>query len=247
MAIKKIKWKALMTNLDLNTELAKFTDDIEAIDEALNEALETYSDTPLKSILLTLNSDVLTSNTNGIWSNLDIYISSFKEHDKRFVQLLCAKIREYIAFYTKILNDSGVQRALQYAKTYENDGSASGIERGTNSVTPQNSSLYDSTHPESDALFDQAIADYASAIDKNKSSSTSHSQGGSTTNVTGVTWEEGKKNLQLMFYNELKEYLVSIPERVYSYYSIDTIPVPELTKLFFNYLDQVRQMFESDE
>lgn len=247
MAIKKLKWKDLMTNINPMSEIIQFSDEIEGIDDLINENLINYGGQPLKEILLTLNTDILTNANTGIWANLNIYVSSFKEKDKRFIYLVSAKLREYIAFYKKILDNNGVQRALLYSKTYANDGNADSSERGTNSVTPQNSSLYDPAHPESDSLFDQAIADFASSIDKNKTASNSHSEGESSTNVTGVTWEEGKKNLQLMFYNELKEYLVSLPERIYSFYSIDTIPAPELTKHFINYLEQVREMFESDE
>ena len=233
--VKMISWKTLMTQISAKAEIEKFSTDVGAIDTLLNVGM-TYSTSPLKLLLDYVTDSILTTNDNGLWAELDIWLSSFKENDKRFIYLLSSKLREYIKFYNKILTDAGVQRNLIYAKTYSNSGSASSVERGTNSATPQNSSLYNPQAPESDALFDEAIANYASEIDKNKASSTTEAHGGSTTGVTGVTWEEQKKNLQLMFYNELKDYIMSIPERIYSAYALETMPAPALfIKMLKNY------------
>lgn len=229
MAVKKIKWKELMTNLGADTEFDKFLTDLENVDTKLNTSLN-YSYSVLKALLGEIDNNILTSNNTGYWAELDIWLSSFRENDKRFILLLSSKLREYLGFYLKVLTDAGVQRNLIYSKTYTNNGSASSTERGTDSVTPQNSNLYDSEHPESDSLFDQAIANYASEINKNKAQSTTSSYGGSTTGVTGVTWDEQKKNLQMLFYNELKDYIMSIPERIYNYYALETIPAPDLFK-----------------
>ena len=247
MAIKKIKWLTLVTQIDAQDIFDDIEQELITIDNSINAYLGSLRSKELRDLMEYVDDYHLKPSDSLIWKDLDIFVSSYKENDRRFILLLKNKLREYVAFYKKILDDSGIQRALVYAKSYENDGNASSIERGLNSTTPQNSNLYDSSHPESDALFDQAIADFASAIDKNKASSNSHSEGGSTTNVTGVTWEEGKKNIQLLFYNELKEYIMSIPDRIYSYYSIETIPVPELAKKMFSFISEVEEMFESDE
>ena len=152
-----------------------------------------------------------------------------------------------LLFYEKIITDEGVSRNLSYAKEYSNEGSASSVDRGINSETPQNSNLYDSEHPESDSLFDEAIADYASNINKSKASQSSSNEGSSTTTVRGGTWDEQKKNIELMFFNELKEYIVSIPDRIYNYYSIDTVPAPELAIMQCNYLKDIAELLESYE
>ena len=247
MAIKKIKWTTLVTQLNAQDILVGADTELEYIDNKINALTGSMSSNELTDLMKYVNDYHLKPSNSLVWKDLDIYVSSFKENDRRFILLLKNKLREYIGFYRKILTDAGIQRALVYDKTYQNSGNASSVERGTDSVTPQNSGLYDPAHPESDSLFDKAIADFASSIDKNKASSESHSQGGSTTNVTGVTWEEGKKNLQLLFYNELKDYIMSLPERIYSYYSIDTIPAPELAKKCYQHLCEVKDMFESDE
>ena len=242
MAVKKLKWPQLMTNLNPAVILEVMEADIDEIDSAINDELQGGGEGlgDLKNEIYR----ILYPNpeSGNVWQDLDIYISSFKEHDRRFIFLLQAKLREYVAFYRRVLTDAGVQRQLVYSKLYNNSGSANSTERGTTSVTPQNSNLYDPQHPESDSLFDVAIANFASNIDKNKASSTSSSQGNSSTTVTGTTWEEGKKNLQMLFFNELKDYMMSIPERIYSYYSLETIPAPELYKKLLDNLFETRDM-----
>lgn len=235
--VKKIKWYRLMNNISAEDCIQDLTDDIYDIDDLVNSHLNYSTPISLKNLtdrILNAIDDSGVENSS-IWGSMYIYISSWKEYDNRFIYLIEAKLREYLAFYEKVLTDEGVQRNLVYNKEYSNSGSASSVERGTDSVTPQNSNLYDSQHPESDSLFDEAIANYASSINKDKSSTTSSSSGSSGTSVTGVTWDEAKKNIQMLFFNELKDYLVSIPERIYSWYSLETIPAPELCKLFLEY------------
>ena len=251
MAVKKIKWITLVTQNSAHEVITPLRSEIEDIDNLLNG--EDISVDMLKELAqyvvdYHLKGEVEGQpNDNLIWKDMPVYTSSWNEKDRRFILLLKNKLREYVLFYKKILTDKGVQRALSYAKTYENDGNASSTERGTDSATPQNSNLYDSEHPESDALFDKAIADFASSINKNKANSESHSEGGSTTNVTGTTWEEGKKNIQLIFYNELKEYIMSLPDRIYSHYSLETMPAPMLCKKMIEHLEEVGDMITSDE
>lgn len=166
------------------------------------------------------------------------------------------------------------------SSTKRTTGNKNELGRKIHSETPQNSALYDSqTGSIGDALFDQAIADYASSLDRNKvgtdyqdnegvenesndttnesrsetgNSSLSGSQkdsasgstettneGSSATKVTGTTWEESRKNLDLVFYNELKDYIFRLPELVYSYYSIDTKPFTDLYKDFIQYIESL--------
>ena len=245
MAVKKIKWQNLVSNIGAINIFNSMNDSIDKVDETLNEKLESYEETPLRDLSDYVKKFLEDTNDN-VWKDMDIYVSSFVENDSRFIFLLTNKFREYIGFYLKVLNDEGLQRHLVYAKTYGNDGNSSSLERGTNSNTPQNSNLYDPSHPESDALFDQAIADYASNIDKNKASTTSHTEGTSDTTVSGTTWDEAKRNVQMFFYNELKDFIFSLPERIYSHYSLSTIPAPELAKKWFEHFAQVREMFYNE-
>lgn len=247
MAVKKIKWKELMNNLSADDVFDDISEELGAIDEALNGYLsESYSLTPLTSLASYIETNIVTDDSDGMWADMPIWLSSYYEKDKRFILLMQNKLREYISFYKKILTDEGVQRHLVYSKEYENDGNSNNNERGTNSNVPQNSNLYDSEHPESNAKFDQAIADYASSINKNKSDTTSHTEGTSGTTISGTTWEEGKKNIQMLFFNELKDYIMTIPERIYSYYALETIPAPDLVKRFIQHLYEVKDIIVNE-
>lgn len=243
--VKRIKWKTLINQIQANNIL--FNDDISneiiAIDSLFNAKVsENYQEEVLSNMLDYIASNVVTGQDNGIWAEMDVYTSSWVERDKRFIYLLANKLREYVAFYKKVLTDDGVQRHLVYAKEYENDGNSNNIDRNINSDVPQNSNLYDPQHPESNSVFDQAIADYASSIAKNKADATSHTEGTSGTTVSGTTWDEAKKNIQMMFYNELKDFIYSLPERIYSLYSLDTIPAPELVKKMIEHYHEVWDM-----
>ena len=247
MAIKKIKWQTLIEQIDAQDILDDTEQELKYIDGKINELTTSIQANELTDLMKYVDNYHLKPSEDLIWYDMDIVVSSWKEKDKRFVLLLKNKLREYIGFYRKILTDAGVQRALVYAKEFENDGNASGLERTSDSQTPQNSNLYNADEETADTLFDQAIANYASGINKNKSSSTSHTEGESSTTVTGTTWEEAKKNIELIFYNELKEYIMSIPERIYSYYSIDTLPAPLLCKKMLEHFEAVKDLLETDE
>lgn len=248
MAIKKSKWKDLLTNL-LNSNVVTAWAKVDvAIDDVVTAQSAKFGDSNIGILYNEIKSVLCMDPLNeSMWKDLLIYTSSFKENDRRFLVLLAQKALEYTCFYEKILTDSGVQRALIYAKSYGNDGTSSTVERATNSTTPQNSNLYNADEEVADTMFDEAIANFASNIDKNKGASTSHTEGESTTNVSGVTWDEQRKNLQMVYYGELCNYLMSIPEKIYSYYSLDTIPAPELTKLFFKHIKEVMEMFNTYE
>lgn len=243
--VKKIKWKTLMSQISAGTILftTDFQSEIQNIDSAIDELIsEDFGETNLENLFSYLETDVITADNGGIWADMDVYTSSWVEKDKRYIYLLANKLREYIAFYKKVLTDEGVQRHLVYSKEYENDGNSNNIDRNINSDVPQNSNLYDPLAPTSNSKFDQAIADYASSIAKNKADATSHTEGTSGTTVSGTTWDEAKKNIQMMFYNELKDFLYSLPERIYSLYSLDTIPAPELVKKMFEHYHAVGNM-----
>lgn len=245
MAILKKKWDELITNNNAASILTGVTQDLANIDDLLNAKSEGITSYYLRDLSTYVKENLLS--VNGVWKDLPIFVSSYKYNDKRIIALIKNKLREYILFYEKLVTDEGVSRNLSYAKEYENEGSASSVERGTNSETPQNSNLYNPSQPESDALFDEAIGDYASNINKNKASSSSSSEGTSRTVVTGGTWDEQKKSIELMFFNELKEYIISIPERIYSWYSIDTVPFTELKVMEGEYLKDLAEMLKSYE
>ena len=247
MAIKKMTWTELMQTI-IPSRLSASITNLTSLIGQVNTAQQTLIGSSNLSNVYNEMLILLCQNVNvdSAWKDLVIVGSDFKLNDCRYPQFLFQKAYEYAGFYKKILTDEGVQRALVYAKTYNNSGTASSTVRGANSNTPQNSMLYNATEATANELFDQAIADYATTIDRTKASSTSSSQGGSRTSVSGTTWEEGKKNLQMRFYSELVNFIATIPERIYSWYSLDTMPAPELMKNFCQYLDEVAEIFQDE-
>lgn len=249
--VKKRTWQQLMVTTNSKANILN-ADNEELILQVANTMNSLYWESgthvqDLKKLADYLASHFLNPLSQTlIWKDLKIFVSEFKESDERFPILIGQKLKEYLLFYYKILTDKGVQRALIYAKDYSNDGNASSTERNANSEVPQYTGAYDSQHPESDSKFDEAIYNYASNLGKNKANSTSHSEGDSTTTVSGTTWEEAKKNLQMVYFNELKDYLYSIPERLYSWYSIDTLPAPELCKQFVENMKNAIDMYKDE-
>ena len=249
--VKKRTWQQLMATTNSKANILN-TDNEELIKEVADKINEIFWSSGTHVQNLKKLADYLTSHFLNpssetlVWKDLKIFVSEFKETDERLPILMGQKLKEYLLFYYKILTDKGVQRALIYAKDYSNDGTASSNERNANSEVPQYTGAYDSQHPESDAKFDEAIYNYASNLGKNKADSTSHSEGDSTTTVSGTTWEEAKKNLQMVYFNELKDYLYSIPERIYSWYSIDCLPAPELYRQFVENMKNAIDMYEDE-
>lgn len=236
-----------MTNINASAELSPLLDDITAIDDMVNTYLSDYTNKPLKAMFQYILSYIVTDSDSGIWKDLPIYISSYAEYDKRNLYYVINRLREYLAFYKKILTDKGIQRRLVYDKEYDNESHSDSTNRGTNSETPQNSNLYDPTQTTADTLFDQAIANFASNINKDTAKSNADNSGSSSTVVSGATWEEAKKNIELLFFNELAKYIETIPERIYNYYSLETIPFAELTCMFIEYHKQMLEMLKQHE
>lgn len=249
MSLMKKTWNELIVSVDAQDIFDDISQELEEIDNYINNNLGSFRSKDLKDLMNYVDRYLLKPTELepyvyiNVWEKLPIYVSSYKFNDRRFILLLKNKLREYVGFYRKLTKDKGVSRNLSYKKDYLNSGEASSVERGTDSETPNYSALYDSQHPESDTLFDKAIAEYASSIRKNKASSTNRNAGSSLTEVKGSTWEEEKKNLELLFFNELKEFIASIPERIYSYYAVDTVPFTELTKEYFSYLHSLKEIF----
>ena len=121
MAIKKIKWETLITQIDAQDILDDTAQEMKWIDNQINALTTSIQANELYDLMKYVDDYHLKDSDNLVWKGLDIYVSSYKERDRRFILLLKNKLREYIAFYKKVLTDSGVQRALIYGKTYEND------------------------------------------------------------------------------------------------------------------------------
>lgn len=165
------------------------------------------------------------SNNNNIWLEMPIWMSSYRYNDSRIFTLLYTKLIEYLGFYNRILTDEGVAKKLVTHRTFEASSDSSGSSKDYDSETPQ----IQLTN------FDEAI-NYASRLGKTEDSATKDTDGSTDFELSKVEYDEALKNLKLTFYDELVEYMLRLPEIVYNYYCLDTMPVTDLVKEYHNYL-----------
>lgn len=169
------------------------------------------------------------SATNSAWKDMPIYMSSYKWEDERIFTSLYSKLIEYLGFYNRILTDSGVAKKIVTHRTYSASASSSGESKDYDSETPQ--ANLDN--------FDDAIK-YASRLGKSEDSASKENEGESDFTLTQTNYDESLKNLKIIFYNDLVGYILRIPEIIYDYYSLDTMPVNELVKEYNAY---IREMY----
>lgn len=235
--IKKMKWKNLIQTKPYNV-LSDSNDIIEEIDSLISTLLE-HDTTNLKTLFEEVYSFF---GNDSIWNELDIYISSYKENDKRIWYVLNQKLQEYTGFYKKLLTDNGISRKIVTQHNYQSNRTGKNKNTGLNSQTPQYTGLYSDIEEKiSNVELEKAIANYASDISRDESDTQQNDSGASGTTVTGASWEETLKNVKLVYFNELVDFIANIPNLIYAYYSLDTLPTPALVRKYF---DNVRATFE---
>lgn len=168
--------------------------------------------------------------SNNPWKDLPIFISSYAENDQRLYYQLSQKINDYLAFYKKIITDDGLALKMTIQRYYASTGSSSNTNKNIESETP--SIALDN--------FDQGIA-YASNLSKQTNDSEDSASGNSTDTHTKKTWDEEMKNMRLLFYNELVDYIANLPELIYNHYCLDSTPWWEIVKRSREY---IRHAFE---
>ena len=199
--------------------------DIISLGSALDSAFETKYGTSTKvAIALTdISNDYLkpsnSPNARGLWEDLPIYLSSFKLKDRRVCLQIKDNLIRYLKFLLKMTNDEGLQRKMVVSRNFANNNSSSNTDKNVYSETPS-IELQD---------FEEAIK-YASNVSRNDNTGSSSQSGASGETATNVNWEEALKNLQFAFYNEIVDYIISIPSELYNYYSLDSRPITELVK-----------------
>lgn len=212
--------------LQEDNEIATIIDNnIIGLGSALDSAFETKYGTLTKvaNALTDISNDYLkpsdSPNARGLWEDLPIYLSSFKLKDRRVCLQVKDNLIRYLKFLLKMTNDEGLQRKMVVSRNFANSNSSSNTDKNVYSETPsielQN--------------FEEAIK-YASNVSRNDNTGSSSQSGASGETATNVNWEEALKNLQFAFYNEIVDYIISIPSELYNYYSLDSRPITELVK-----------------
>lgn len=219
-------WNELLTKSNGLVDIidSDLFDIAHGLDVAFNEKYE--EETFIRDLLERVREDYFTA--NGIWKDLPIWLSSFKENDRRFSFIIRDKLTRYMTFLTKMVIDEGLQRKLSIDKGFNNSASSGSRDKGYFSETPQ---------MELDN-FEEGIA-YASNLSKNESTANSSQNGTSYTRESEATWKEQMENLRFAFYNELAEYIANIPNMAYSYFCLDGRPAGDIQIEYRKYLKDV--------
>lgn len=220
MAVVKKTWDELI--LENSTIEDIVTRDIIDLAEQLDQKFNTkYGVSTRVQVCLTLvNNDYLTAVShegNGLWEDLPIYMSSYKVNDKRMCMQISDNLTRYLRFLIKMIEDEGVSRKLQIQREFSNRNTSHNTDKNVYSETPQLELQ----------SFEEAI-NYASNVSRSDNSGGSTQQGGSGETSTNVNWDEALKNLRFAFYNEIIDYIISIPSELYNYFSLDSRPITEL-------------------
>lgn len=219
MIVKK-KWNELVTENSISSLV--IDNNTIALATALDTAINTkYSlSSQVENLVKHIKNDFLTASQDGVWYEMPIYTSSFKEKDKRVLYGLNDRLNKYLRFFTKMVTDDGLARQMSIDRGFENHGGESDTNKSYNSDTPQ----------EELDNFETALIKYASSLSKDQRSRTSNQHGTSYERAKNTSWDEGMKNLRLVFYNDLVEFISAIPNIIYTEYCLDSRPYPALVK-----------------
>lgn len=246
MAVIKTTWGTLIDSLGIYDNLydggnAVIYHLISDVDDAFYQKYGT--DTELADALESIAHQFLQKGsgaTKHVWDNLPIYCSSYKYNIKdgivismeyRILHLICDNLTRYAIFFKKMITDEGLQRKLLTSKEYTHNNESDSGDKNVYSETPE---------LELDN-FEDAIK-FASNVSKADLHNESEQTGSSTETVNSTSWEEGLRNLRFAFYNDLIYYINSIPNLIYSYYSLDSMPATELVKEQREYLKTVSKL-----
>lgn len=241
MIIKK-KWSQLSTENSFISILG--TDELSALQEidTLLRTLSSLQFTKLEDVAKMVKQDFLAS--TGNWKDMPVFLSSYKEYDKRVLTKIQYNLYQYIAFYKKLLTDEGVGRKIVTQHNYQSNRTGKNKNTGLNSQTPQYTGLYNNIEQKlSNTELEKALANYASDISRDESDTQQNDSGASGTTITGSSWKESLDNLKMLYFNELIDYIISIPNMVFNYYALDSYPLPELCKMYF---ENVKATFSLD-
>lgn len=223
MAVIKKTWNEMLTE---DNEIKDIIDStIISLGTSLDNAFNTKygSTTKVAEALTDVSNDYLkpsdSQNARGLWEDLPIFLSSFKLKDRRPSIQIKDNLIRYLKFLAKMVTDEGLTRKMIVNRNFSNRNTSHNTDKNVYSETPQLELQ----------SFEDAIA-YASNVSRNDNEGGSTQAGNSGETANNVNWEEALKNLQFAFYNEIVEYIVSIPSELYNYYSLDSRPITELVK-----------------
>lgn len=211
--------------------LVSLIEEVDALFTSQYDSTEGANDNRLKNLYNEIITHFVTNTTaDNYWADMPIFVSSWNWKDKYPFGLLVLRLTQYLGFYKKILTDNGLARSVVTHREFSNSGESDGTNRAYETETPQ-------IELEN---FEEGIK-YASALNKNVDHSESSSSGDSDLTVSSKSWDEEEKNMKLVFYNDLCDFVREIPQWIYSQYAIDSLPSDEIVRETFNYF---KDMYE---
>lgn len=220
MAVVKKTWNELMTENSSIEDI--ITSDVITLSQNLDTEFNTKYGikTRVEDCIKLVSQDYLLTvdnGGNGLWEDLPIYMSSYKVKDRRMCIQISDNLIRYLRFLIKMIADEGLQRKMVVSRNFNNLNTSHNTDKNVYSETPQ---LQLQT-------FEEAI-NYASNVSRSDNEGGSTQSGLSGETATNVNWDEALKNLQFAFYNDIIDYIISIPSELYNYFSLDSRPITEL-------------------
>lgn len=166
------------------------------------------------------------------WDNLDIFISSFKPLGSHgFIHKVFYDLLRYLDAYKLLLTNDGFAKQVVYHRFFHSQDEADGNNKNYFSETPQVSS------------GDQALdnLEYLSNASKDFSHGETSLDSEDNSTQTSTSWEEARKNMEMVYYKDICRYIIKIPYLVYDYYALDDYPVTYSLKEFY---EAVKRSFD---
>ena len=162
------------------------------------------------------------SNTSN-WDDMAIFISSFKPLGSHgYIEKVFYDLARYLDAYKLLLTNDGFAKHVSYHRFYHSQDEADGNNKNYYSETPQVSS--------GDEALDNL--EYLSNASKDFSHGETSMDSEDTSTQTSTSWEEARKNMEMVYYKDLCRYIIKIPYLVYDYYALDDYPVTYSLKEF---------------
>ena len=180
----------------------------------------------------TLHTYMYKSTNTSVWDDLDIFISSYKPLASHyFIHKVMFDLGRYLDAYKLLLTNDGFAKHVSYHRFYHSQDEADGNNKNYYSETPQVSS------------GDQALdnLEYLSNASKDFSHGETSMDSEDTSTQTSTSWEEARKNMEMVYYKDLCRYIIKIPYLVYDFYALDDYPVTYSLK---EYYEAVKRSFD---
>lgn len=235
--IIKMTWADFLTSIDSQIKLFTRSDGdynklLDQLENAINGRFNGINPMKIKDMQLVVNS--LLSDT-GSWKDLNIYLSSYSLNGLRALSVY-NKTVQYLSWALKVITDNGVAGKIVNSRKMGENGTNTGKSKDTYSELPQ-------VDTNTETQFDLDIS-YVSNITNNDNNSTYNRDVSEESNATSTTWKEEVENLQMIYLNEICNYIMNIPYTIYRSYSLDSMPVNELVK---SYYESVKEVFNINE